>query len=183
MVILSSSVSFAQKYSVSGKVVDETSAGVPMATVQLLATKDSSFVSGIATSMEGDFNLAKLKKGKYILKVSYVGYKNFFQNVELNNRNEVNVGTIKLQSDAVLLKEAVVTAQAAQVQVSGDSIIYNASAFRVPEGSTLEALVKKLPGADVDQDGKITINGKEVKKILLKGKDVSTSTVSTTLTR
>ncbi len=171
MAILSSSASYAQKYSVAGKVVDETSAGVPMATVQLLAVKDSSFVSGIATSLQGDFNLAKLKKGNYILKVSYVGYKNYYQNVELNNRNEVNVGTIKLTTDAVLLKEAVVTAQAAQVQVSGDSIVYNASAFRVPEGSTLEALVKKLPGADVDQDGKITINGKEVKKILVEGKE------------
>lgn len=171
MVIISSSASFAQKYSVSGKVIDENKEGVPMATVQLLANKDSAFVSGVATSVDGAFKLEKLKKGKYILKVSYIGYKNHFLNIDLSNKNDLQVGNISLESDAVLLKEAVVTAQAAQVQVSGDSIVYNASAFRVPEGSTLEALVKKLPGAEVDQDGKITINGKEVKKILVEGKE------------
>ena len=171
MVLVSISAIHAQKYSVSGTVVDENSAGIPMATVQLLSPRDSSFVSGIATSMEGKFNIVKIKKGKYILKVSYVGYKNFYKDLEVSKKDELELGTLQLETDAVLLKEAVVTAQAAQVQVSGDSIVYNAAAFRVPEGSTLEALVKKLPGAEVDQDGKITINGKEVKKILVEGKE------------
>ncbi len=72
MVIISSSASFAQKYSVSGKVIDENKEGVPMATVQLLANKDSAFVSGVATSVDGAFKLEKLKKGKYILKLSLI---------------------------------------------------------------------------------------------------------------
>ena len=59
----------------------------------------------------------------------------------------------------------------AQVQVSGDSLVYNAAAFRVAEGSALEDLVKKLPGAKVDENGNITINGKQVKKILMSGKE------------
>ena len=57
------------------------------------------------------------------------------------------------------------------VKVQGDLLVYNAAAYRVPEGSTLEALVKQLPSAKVDKDGTIKINGKEVSKILVDGKE------------
>ena len=70
-----------------------------------------------------------------------------------------------------MLKEATVAANVAQVQVSGDSVVYNAAAYRTPEGSALQDLVKKLPGAKVDDEGNITINGKTVKKILVDGKE------------
>ena len=60
---------------------------------------------------------------------------------------------------------------AAKVTLKKDTFIYNATAFRTPEGSTIEELVKRLPGAQVGDDGKITINGKEVKKIKVDGKE------------
>ena len=63
-------------------------------------------------------------------------------------------------------------ASAPKVVVKADTFQYNASAYRVPEGSTIEALVKKLPGAEVSDDGTIKINGKEVKKILVNGERV-----------
>jgi hypothetical protein len=84
---------------------------------------------------------------------------------------DVALGYVTLETDAVMLKEAQVTANAAKVQVTGDSLVYNASAYRVPEGSALEELVKRLPGAEVDNDGNVKINGKEVKKILVDGKE------------
>ena len=64
-----------------------------------------------------------------------------------------------------MLKGTTVTGNASKVIVKADTFIYNASAYRTPEGSVVEELVKRLPGAQVDDDGKITINGKEVKKI------------------
>ncbi len=69
------------------------------------------------------------------------------------------------------LEGVVVKSHAVKVKVLGDSLVYNAAAYRVPEGSTLEALVKQLPGAKVDKDGTIKINGKTVSKILVDGKE------------
>ncbi len=81
-----------------------------------------------------------------------------------------NVGTLTLETDAIMLAEAVVTAEAPQVQVVEDTLMYSSSAYRTPEGAMLE-LVKKLPGAEIDDDGNVTINGKELKKIMVDGKE------------
>ena len=74
-------------------------------------------------------------------------------------------------ADATLLEGVEIVAQAPEVTASEDTLVYNSSAYRVPEGSALEELVKKLPGAEVDENGKITINGKEIKKIMIDGKE------------
>ena len=86
-------------------------------------------------------------------------------------KKDVDLGYFTLTTDAIMLKEAEVTANAAKVQVKGDSLIYNADAYRMHEGSMLEDLVKKLPGATIEDDGTIKINGKEVKKVLVDGKE------------
>ena len=80
-----------------------------------------------------------------------------------------------------MLSEATVTAEAPQVTVSGDTLGYNASAYRTPEGAMLEELVKKVPGAEVDDDGNVKINGKEVKKLLVDGKEFFGGDVKTGL--
>ena len=160
------------KATVTGWVVDnEDNSPVIQATVQVLSVKDSSMVAGNVTDTKGHFSIAA-KPGRYLLKVSYIGYKPFFKAVSLTrNTPNVNAGKIALSSDAIMLKEAVIVAQAAEVTASEDTLVYNSSAYRVPEGSALEELVKKLPGAEVDENGKITINGKEIKKIMVDGKE------------
>ena len=163
------------KFNVSGIILEsETNEAVISATVRILSLPDSSMVGGAATGTDGSFNVKGVKRGKYALKITYIGYQEKVMPLDLTKREEgkdVNVGYIHIASDAKLLKEAQVTANAAQVQVSGDSLVYNASAYRVAEGSALEELGKKLPGAKVDDDGNITINGKSVSKILVDGKE------------
>lgn len=162
------------KFDIKGIVVDkETRDVVEGATVQLLSLPDSAFVKGIAANELGAFVLKDIKKGNYTLKISFIGYSSIFHDVNLNaqKKKTVELGTLELGGDAQMLSEALVKGTASKVQVSGDSLVYNASAYRVPEGSTLEALIKLLPGAQVDENGKITINGKEVTKILLNGKE------------
>ena len=162
----------AQKIAVSGVVVDQTGESLPAATVVLLEQKDSSQVTGITTKDDGKFTLPKVKAGNYILRVSFVGFHTIYRNLELTKQNaSVNLGTITLYDDAQLMKEAEVTARAAQVEMKADTFIYNTSAYRLPEGSNLEALVKKMPGAEVTDDGTIKINGKEVKQIRMNGKE------------
>ncbi len=158
---------------VSGRVVEEdTKEPVEMATVQLLALPDSTQAAGVTTQKQGAFTLPKVKAGKYVLKISYIGFISQIIPLQLSEKTSTkDVGVIALQSDAVMLSEAVITAEAPPVTVKADTTEYNASAYRVAEGAMLEELVKKIPGAEVDQDGKITLNGKEIKKIMVDGKE------------
>lgn len=157
---------------VTGTVLDGSDKSpVMQATIQILSPKDSAMVTGNVSDLDGNFSLT-VRPGKYLLKISYIGYTTHFQQIEMTrNKPRLNVGNIELQADAIMLGEAVVVAQAPEVTASEDTLVYNSSAYRVPEGSALEELVKKLPGAEVDEDGKITINGKEIKKIMIDGKE------------
>ena len=161
-------------FDVSGTVVDKaTGEAVIGGTIKLMALPDSSFVEGTTTGTQGEFSLKNVKKGAYALQVSYIGYATKSISVDLTQQKKktVNIGYITMAADAIELQGVEVTAHAAKVVVSGDSLVYNAAAYRVPEGSTLEALVKQLPGAKVEKDGTIKINGKEVSKILVDGKE------------
>ena len=160
------------KVIVSGRVLDGVDKSpVIQAGVQILSVKDSVVVAGNVTDLDGKFSLSA-RPGKYLLKISYIGYKTDFRNLVLDrNRLRTNVGEIPLEVDAVMLDEAVVVAEAPEVIAKADTLVYNSSAYRVPEGSALEELVKKLPGAEVDESGKITINGKEITKIMTDGKE------------
>ena len=160
------------KVIVSGRVLDGVDKlPVIQAGVQILSVKDSVVVAGNVTDLDGKFSLSA-RPGNYLLKISYIGYKTDFRNLVLDrNRLRTNVGEIPLEVDAVMLDEAVVVAEAPEVIAKADTLVYNSSAYRVPEGSALEELVKKLPGAEVDESGKITINGKEITKIMIDGKE------------
>ena len=163
----------AQKVTVSGLVQDGT-LNEPLlgAAVVLLQPKDSAQAAGISTDTEGKFKLPSVKAGNYILRISYMGFQTYFRNIVLSKANKnLNLGTITLQEDSKLLKEAEVTARVAQVEMKADTFIFNADAYRMPEGSMLEELVKKLPGAEVDDAGNIKINGKSVSKIMVDGKE------------
>ena len=170
------------KVTVSGVVLDkEDDSPVMQATVQLLSLPDSTMAAGNVTNNSGRFSLS-VKPGKYVLKVSFVGYLTHMKEYRLSgSKPTLNVGKIALSSDAIMLSEATVTAEAPQVTVSGDTLGYNASAYRTPEGAMLEELVKKVPGAEVDDDGNVKINGKEVKKLLVDGKEFFGGDVKTGL--
>ena len=177
-----SAFSQTKSITVSGRVVEDTQEPAIQATVQLLALPDSAQAAGVATSNQGYFSLPKVKAGKYVLKVSYIGFKNKYLPLQLAaSAPNKNVGTLTLETDAVMLSEAVVTAEAPQVQVVEDTLVYNSSAYRTPEGSMLEELVKKLPGAEIDDEGNVKINGKDLKKIMVDGKEFFGGDVKTGL--
>lgn len=171
-----------ERVTISGSVIDkEDNSPVVQATVQLLSLPDSTMAVGNVTNNNGRFSLSA-RPGKYVLKVSFVGYLTYMKEYQLtSSKPTLNVGKISLASDAIMLSEAVVTAEAPQVTVSGDTLGYNASAYRTSEGAVLEELVKKLPGAEIDDDGNVKINGKEVKKLLVDGKEFFGGDVKTGL--
>lgn len=183
MMVTVSAVAQTRNITVKGKVTDKDSGDpVVQATVQLMTMPDSTYVNGAATLDDGSFELPKVAAGKYLMKVSFIGYKNIFHNLTLTNqRTTVDVGNQKMELDAIALREAIVTAMASQVQVVEDTLLYNANAYRTPEGAMLEELVKKLPGAEVDDSGNIKINGKDIKKLMVNGKEFFGGDVQTGL--
>ena len=170
------SIAFAQdrRVKVTGEVTDyETNEPVIAATVQLLSLPDSSFVTGATTDLKGQFELEqRMSLGNYLLKVSFVGYGDDYRGFTVaEDTRRIRLDSIRLKTDALLLQEAVIEAQIAQVQVAEDTVIFNAEAFRVAEGSMLEELIRKLPGYEVESDGTVKYNGKTVSKILVDGKE------------
>ena len=171
-----------QGLTVSGNVHDaELKEPMVQATVQLFRRRDSTFVGGTVTDLRGNFSVEAPANGVYKLRISSVGYQSIEREVTLRRNQSQDMGMLLMSPESVMLKEAVVTGRAAQVIVKKDTLVYNPDAYRTPEGSPIEELIKRIPGAEVDEDGNITINGKAVKKILLDGKEFMLGDVETAL--
>lgn len=165
------------KANVTGYVKDsEDASALVRATIQIMTTDTSKMVSGGVTNTLGGYTIKNVEEGSYIVKVSYIGYHNFYRSITIKNGETIhNVGTVLLTPNSVILEAAVVQGQLPQMEVKEDTIIFNADAFKIPEGSVLEDLIKKLPGAEVSSDGTIKINGKTISKILVDGKEFFSS--------
>ena len=180
LLLLMTVTAMAQHY-VTGTLVERgTDEPLIQATVRLVDKKNT-VVAGASTDVMGRFRIQIPKTGRYTIQVTCVGYKPLSLTLRLGNDKDFAMGSVVMESDAVQLEDAVVVGQAKKVVVKADTFVYNASAYRTPEGSVIEELVKRLPGAQIDDDGKITINGKEVKKIMIDGKEFMTGDTKTAL--
>lgn len=161
---------------ISGKVIDaELKEPIQEANVRILQQKDSTFVNGVATNSKGDFSI-KLPYGSYIVQVTYIGNSDAFKDVTINNGTpNANIGTIELGADNIMLDALVATAKAVEIVVKGDTVEYNADSYKVTESAVLEDLFKKMPGVEIDADGKITVNGRAVNKIMVDGEEFFSS--------
>ena len=158
------------QYSVSSFVY-EASNSEPLegATVRLLNAADSTLIDGAMTDEVGAFVLANVKSGKYLLEVSFFGFKTTFIAIEVKEEN-IAIKPIPLEEDMKMLNELVVVGQAAQMTLKGDTIEFNAAAFKLGENAVVEDLLRKLPGVEITTEGKILVNGQEVTKIRVDGK-------------
>ncbi len=181
LLLLTTVTAMAQGRLIGGVVSDgQTKEKLSLVTVQLLKS-DSTYLKGTTTDDNGRFTLKAPADGTYIVKMTSVGFKNYTKKVTISASKNVDLGHVTMTESAIMLKGATVEGHAAKVVVKEDTFQYNASAYRVPEGSAIEELVKRLPGATVSDDGKITINGKEVKKILVDGKEFMTGDTQTAM--
>ena len=138
----------------------------------LKADKDSTYVTGTATDENGVFNLENVKQGHYYLKCSYTGYADVVKRVNIgSDGRDVNIGVIALEMSGIMLNDVTVMGVKTAVLVKEDTIEYNADTYKTQANAVVEDLLKRMPGVEVGSDGKITANGKEVKKILIDGKE------------
>jgi hypothetical protein len=161
------------KANVTGFVKDsEDGEALVRATIQIMSEDTTKMIAGGVTNTLGGYTIKNVEEGTYIVKISYLGYHNFTRKITVRNAETIhNVGTTLLIPNTILIEGAVVEAALPQMEVKEDTLIFNADAFKVPEGSVLEDLVKKLPGAEVSSDGTIKINGKTISRILVNGKE------------
>ncbi len=131
------------------------------------------------STLEGRFEFTGLSAGEYTLTVSFLGYKTLTYPVKLG-RKALNVGTIPLQPEAKELEEVVVTGRAMRTSAKGDTIIYNADAFKVTQDASTEQLLAKMPGVRV-VDGTVEAHGETVQKVLVDGKEFFGDDVTTAI--
>lgn len=157
---------------ISGKLIDQTTKEpVALANIRILQQKDSTFVTGQASKNDGSFSIP-VKYGSYIVHISFLGYKDIYKNVQVSaSAPAVQLGTLLVYPSQIALSEIVIAAKAPEIRVKGDTLEFNADSYKVTESAVVEDLLKKMPGVEVDKDGKITVNGREIKKILIDGEE------------
>lgn len=161
------------KVSVNAHIIDgSTTENMPQVTVQLFELPDTTFIYGTVTDNEGWFNIKKVPVGEFLLRYSFMGYSTQeFSFKTVKEDRERALGVFKLYEKSIMLTEAVIEEALPPTQVVDDTLMFNVSAFRVPEGSVLEELIKRLPGVEVDENGGITVNGRTVSRILVDGQE------------
>lgn len=157
-------------YTISGRVTDKESEPMIQASVRLLSGRDSTVVKGVITDADGNFIFQNVKRGRYKVETSYVGYNTEITPVRVADA-DVKLPAIVLSESSIALKETTVVGIKTPITVKEDTVEFNAGTYKTAPNAVVEDLLKRLPGVEVDAQGKITANGKEVTKILVDGKE------------
>jgi hypothetical protein len=159
------------QFSISGQLKDSSDNIIIGATVMLLSPKDSILVNYTISNSEGKFAFKNIRKTNYIFKISHVTYMPYQSTITIQEGDkELNMGIIRLKPIANFLMEVVIREAKAPIFIKGDTVEYDASTFKVPPGSTVEDLLRRLPGIEVDANGEISTMGKDVKTVYVDGK-------------
>ncbi|MEL1243448.1 outer membrane beta-barrel protein [Flavobacterium sp. DGU11] len=162
--------SFSQNITLKGKITDTEDFPLESATIYLTSVKDSSVIDYTISGKSGTWELKTRKISQPVfLKVSYVGLADYRQQFDSMTEDR-DFGTLKLADRSTQLNELVIEGEIPPIRIKSDTLEFNASSFKVRPDANVEALLKQLPGVDIDEQGKITVNGKEVNQILVNGK-------------
>lgn len=171
-VVLSSTDLHAQQSSIKGSVIDTTSkVNLYNAVITLLSAKDTSLVKFTRAATDGSFRITDLKADKYVIMVTYPGYVEMIDTINLEDNIPYDFKKIILNTKAHLLQEVIVRQTIAPIRFKGDTLVYMADSFKVKAGATVEDLLKVLPGISVNSKGEITTQGQQVKKVYVDGEE------------
>lgn len=159
---------FSQKINISGKISDTTTNNdLKNAVVSLLRQKDSVLLKYQRVAAGGIFSLKNIDTGKYVLLITHPGFADYADII--NTNKDVDLGNIYMFTKAMILQEVIV--HGSPIRMKGDTLAYMADSFKVKEGATVEDLLKKLPGMQVNSKGEITAQGERVEKVLVDGEE------------
>ncbi len=180
LLILVSTAVTAQEFRITGSFISTADQlPLPGATIKLSNARDTLQFKYTRSGQQGEFVFAKLKKGQYVLEVSYIGFENFKKTVFAGGKTE-NLGKLEMKPATSILGGVEITGTTERAEQKGDTTQYNSSAFKVTQDATTEDLVKKMPGITIE-NGTVKAHGEEVKRILVDGKQFFGDDPSVTL--
>lgn len=173
LLILSISLSSSaiSQATIKGKIADtSTSSNLKMAVVSLIKAKDSVLQQFTRADEKSSFELTNIKSGKYILMVSFPGFADYVEELELDAAANLNK-TIYLIPKTKLLEEIIIQQKVAAIRMKGDTTEFKADSFKVGPNANVQDLLKRLPGLQVNAKGEITAQGQKVEKVLVDGEE------------
>lgn len=160
------------KYTVVGKVVDSEKAPLTGTTIMLLQKADSVLYKFALSKPSGEFEFKAVNPGEYVMQFTFIGFHTMNLNLKVDGeQKDISLGEVPLVAKSVLLDAANIEAEVTPIVVNGDTIEYNAAAFKTQADDMVEDLLRKLPGIEVERDGTIKAQGEEVQKVLVDGKE------------
>ncbi|HZE84896.1 MAG TPA: outer membrane beta-barrel protein, partial [Puia sp.] len=169
---LLNSSSFAQSALIHGKVTDSIEKKhLSNSPVLLLRRSDSIMVRFTRTDKGGNFLLKDIPPGQFLIMVSYPSYADYVDEVTVKDSSAIVLPPIGLLLKSKLLEAVVVSGNKGAIHIKGDTVEFRADSFHTQAGATVEDLLKKLPGIQIDKNGKITAQGEAVKKVLVDGEE------------
>lgn len=166
----------AGKLTISGLVLDENDQPIPYASVAARSKKDSTRLIGVATSLDGKFEI-QVRPGTYTVLVSFLSYREFEKEVTLTDSN-VNLGSLKLKPKTELIDEVVVTGEKGYMEMKLDRRVYNVGKDPNNAGSNAQDILETVPSVEVDVDGTVSLRGSSNVRILIDGKPSSLTGIS-----
>lgn len=163
------------QWSITGHLYDDQVSPLASGTVVLLNPTDSTMEFFGITNSEGQFEIRNIKEGSYLLQASFMGFQTFYNPVTLPRAEGSDVGDIVMRPLPVDLEGAEVVGEAVPLQIHGDTVVYNAAAFKTRPDAMTEDLLKKLPGVEVDRAGNIKALGEDVNTVYVDGKEFFSS--------
>ena len=155
---------------ITGKIYDNTNnKSIANAVIAILQPKDSILIKFTRSNKNGDFVLQNIPSGKYIFMVTHPVYADYLDDITSTNEG-LALNNISFVPKSKLLQEVIVKS-GSPIRIKGDTVSYTADSFKVSANANVEELLKKLPGIQVDKDGKIKAMGEQVQKVLVDGEE------------
>jgi hypothetical protein len=158
------------RLTIKGIVADSTGEKIGFATVMLLSPADSTLVNFTRSDDQGAFSFKNVPNNPYLLKISFTGYLPLQMPLPASPSGLADLGVVTIKPINTELLEVVIKAAKSTLSIRGDTIEYDASSFKVPPGSTVEDLLRRLPGIEVDAEGNIKAQGQDIRRVFVDGK-------------
>jgi hypothetical protein len=169
--IISQYTAYSQQSSIKGTITDSSEKkDLSNSVISLLRQPDSVLVKFTRAEKSGNFIFSGLPAGKFIVMITHPYEGDYFDKAETNGSNSVDLGNVYMTPKSKLLAEVIIK-NGAPIRIKGDTTVYTADSFKVRPGANVEELLRRLPGIQVDKDGKITAMGERVKKVLVDGEE------------
>ena len=172
ILLSSSSLVRSQNITLSGSVIGEDNEILSNASIVLLNASDSTIVTFALANRAGEFKLNKVKSAKYLLQITYLGYQQLTEELNLTDKNsDYYIGEIRLKIAQNKLDEVLIKGETTPIAVKKDTLEYNAAAFETQPQDVVEDLLRQMPGVEVEDDGTVIAQGEEVERVTVDGKD------------